>query len=275
MPTDIGCRRLERPRRPIAPSSSRSPISRSPRRDATSSASPRTRCPASWRCARSSARTQPLAGRPHRRLAAHDGADRRADRDPRRARRAGALGELQHLLHPGRGGRRRRRRARPAPSTRPPASRCSRGRARRLEEYWRLTDRIFDWSAEGFDGPNLILDDGGDATLLVHKGVEFEKAGRGAGCRARRLRRVPHRPRHPPREPRARPAALHAHGRGPDRRHRGDDDRRPPAVRARGIRRAALPRRSTSTTRSRSRSSTTSTASATRCPTASTARPTC
>jgi adenosylhomocysteinase len=46
-----------------------------------------------------------------------------------------------------------------------------------LEEYWRCTDRIFDWSAEGFDGPNLILDDGGDATLLVHKGVEFEKAG--------------------------------------------------------------------------------------------------
>ncbi|MFC0198590.1 adenosylhomocysteinase [Microbacterium arthrosphaerae] len=46
-----------------------------------------------------------------------------------------------------------------------------------LEEYWRLADRIFDWSAEGFDGPNMILDDGGDATLLVHKGVEFEEAG--------------------------------------------------------------------------------------------------
>ncbi|KHK98911.1 S-adenosyl-L-homocysteine hydrolase [Microbacterium mangrovi] len=46
-----------------------------------------------------------------------------------------------------------------------------------LEEYWQLADRIFDWSAEGFDGPNLILDDGGDATLLVHRGVQFEKAG--------------------------------------------------------------------------------------------------
>jgi len=46
-----------------------------------------------------------------------------------------------------------------------------------LEEYWHLADRIFDWSEEGFDGPNLILDDGGDATLLVHKGVEFERAG--------------------------------------------------------------------------------------------------
>ncbi|WP_413354136.1 adenosylhomocysteinase [Microbacterium sp. 1P06AB] len=46
-----------------------------------------------------------------------------------------------------------------------------------LEQYWELADRIFDWTDEGFDGPNLILDDGGDATLLVHKGVEFEAAG--------------------------------------------------------------------------------------------------
>ena len=46
-----------------------------------------------------------------------------------------------------------------------------------LDEYWACTDRIFDWSSAGFDGPNLILDDGGDATLLVHKCVEFEKAG--------------------------------------------------------------------------------------------------
>ncbi|KQO99461.1 adenosylhomocysteinase [Leifsonia sp. Leaf264] len=52
-----------------------------------------------------------------------------------------------------------------------------------LEEYWWCTDRIFDWSAEaeaaGADwvGPNLILDDGGDATMLVHKGLEFETAG--------------------------------------------------------------------------------------------------
>ena len=46
-----------------------------------------------------------------------------------------------------------------------------------LEEYWWCTDKIFDWSSEGFDGPNMILDDGGDATLLVHKGVEFESAG--------------------------------------------------------------------------------------------------
>ena len=52
-----------------------------------------------------------------------------------------------------------------------------------LEEYWWCTEQIFDWSGEaaaaGADwiGPNLILDDGGDATLLVHKGAEFEAAG--------------------------------------------------------------------------------------------------
>src|SRR3954471_22441215 len=46
-----------------------------------------------------------------------------------------------------------------------------------LEEYWWCTEQIFDWSAGGFDGPNLILDDGGDATLLVHKGREYELAG--------------------------------------------------------------------------------------------------
>ena len=52
-----------------------------------------------------------------------------------------------------------------------------------LDEYWWCTDRIFDWSAEAeaagenYTGPNMILDDGGDATLLVHKGREFEIAG--------------------------------------------------------------------------------------------------
>ena len=45
-----------------------------------------------------------------------------------------------------------------------------------LEEYWWCTDQALVWP-DG-SGPNLILDDGGDATLLVHKGVEFEKAGR-------------------------------------------------------------------------------------------------
>jgi adenosylhomocysteinase len=44
-----------------------------------------------------------------------------------------------------------------------------------LEEYWWCTEQALEWP--GHDGPNMILDDGGDATLLVHKGVEYEKAG--------------------------------------------------------------------------------------------------
>ncbi|SCF34800.1 adenosylhomocysteinase [Micromonospora matsumotoense] len=44
-----------------------------------------------------------------------------------------------------------------------------------LEEYWWCTEQVLAWP-DG-QGPNMILDDGGDATLLVHKGVEFEKAG--------------------------------------------------------------------------------------------------
>jgi adenosylhomocysteinase len=44
-----------------------------------------------------------------------------------------------------------------------------------LAEYWWCTERALDWPEA--DGPNMILDDGGDATLLVHKGVEYEAAG--------------------------------------------------------------------------------------------------
>jgi adenosylhomocysteinase len=43
-----------------------------------------------------------------------------------------------------------------------------------LEEYWWCTEQALTWP-DG--GPNMILDDGGDATLLVHKGAEFERAG--------------------------------------------------------------------------------------------------
>ncbi len=44
-----------------------------------------------------------------------------------------------------------------------------------LEEYWWCTDQALGWHDGA--GPNMILDDGGDATLLIHKGVEFERAG--------------------------------------------------------------------------------------------------
>src|SRR6201994_1655450 len=45
-----------------------------------------------------------------------------------------------------------------------------------LEEYWWCTYQALTWP-DG-DGPNMILDDGGDATLLIHKGVELEKGDR-------------------------------------------------------------------------------------------------
>jgi len=52
-----------------------------------------------------------------------------------------------------------------------------------LDEYWWCTSQIFDWSAEAaeagasFAGPNMILDDGGDATMLVHLGTRFAADG--------------------------------------------------------------------------------------------------
>ncbi len=46
-----------------------------------------------------------------------------------------------------------------------------------LEEYWWCTEQALSWDDDEEGGPNMILDDGGDATLFVHKGVEYEKGG--------------------------------------------------------------------------------------------------
>src|SRR6187399_71855 len=45
-----------------------------------------------------------------------------------------------------------------------------------LDEYWWCTEQALEWP-DG-SGPTLIVDDGGDSTLLVHKGAEYEKAGK-------------------------------------------------------------------------------------------------
>src|SRR6187399_973965 len=45
-----------------------------------------------------------------------------------------------------------------------------------LEEYWWCTERALEWP--GQDGPNMLLDDGGDATMMVMKGAAWEKAGK-------------------------------------------------------------------------------------------------
>ena len=107
-------------------------------------------------------------------LAAHDGADRGADRDPGGPRRRRALGELQHLLHPGPRGRGGRRRAGRDPDD-PKGVPVFAWKGETLEEYWECTEQILTWPDDEL--ANMILDDGGDATMLVHKGVEYEKAG--------------------------------------------------------------------------------------------------
>ena len=108
-----------------------------------------------------------------------------------------------------------------------------------LEEYWWCTEQALTWPDA--DGPNMILDDGGDATLLVHKGVEFEARRRGPRPRVRRLGGVPDHPRDADPLARGRPAALHEDGRRDHGRHRGDDDRRPPPLPVRRDRRPAVP----------------------------------
>jgi len=52
---------------------------------------------------------------------------------------------------------------------------CFAWKGETLPEYWECTDAILTWP--GGEGPNMILDDGGDATMLVHKGRAWEEAG--------------------------------------------------------------------------------------------------
>ena len=131
-----------------------------------------------------------------------------------------------------------------------------------LEEYWWCTEQALTWP-DG-EGPNMILDDGGDATLLVHKGVEFEAAGAVPDPSTADNEEFRIILGDAPALARGRPAALHQGRREHQGRDRGDDDGRAPPVRVRQATASCCSRRSTSTTPSRSRSSTTSTAAATR-----------
>ena len=114
-------------------------------------------------------------GPAHHRQPAHDHPDGGPRRDAGGAGRRGALVLVQHLLDPGpRGGRGGRR---PAGDGREPAGiPVFAWKGETLEEYWNLTERALDFG-DG-RGPTQIVDDGGDATLLIHKGLEFEKAGK-------------------------------------------------------------------------------------------------
>ena len=108
-----------------------------------------------------------------------------------------------------------------------------------LEEYWWCTEQALNWPDGG--GPNMILDDGGDATLLVHKGVEFEKAGAVPSPTAEDneewtailgVLSAPVRARQPP---------LAHDRRGHPGRHRGDHHRRASPLRDGRGRDPALP----------------------------------
>ena len=140
-----------------------------------------------------------------------------------------------------------------------------------LDEYWDYTHRIFEWADGGT--PNMILDDGGDATLLLHLGARAEKDT----SRPRQARPARRRTSSSPRSRSASQAkpGWYSKRRAADQgRHRGDHHRRAPPL-PDGTRRASCcSPPSTSTTRSPSPSSTTSTAAASRWSTASSAPPT-
>ena len=113
-----------------------------------------------------------------------------------------------------------------------------------LEEYWWCTEQVLAGlrgRTDGSVGPNMILDDGGDATLLVHKGTEYEAAGAVPDPAARGVGGVRGDPLAADALAGRGPAALDADRPGHQRRHRGDDHRRAPAVRDGRERRAAVP----------------------------------
>ena len=83
--------------------------------------------------------------------------------------RESALGELQYLLYAG------SRRRRDCLQRNPVFAK----KGETLEEYWDYTHKIFDWSDGGYT--NMILDDGGDATLLLHLGSKAEQDIVGSG----------------------------------------------------------------------------------------------
>ena len=66
-----------------------------------------------------------------------------------------------------------------APSTHPQGTPVFAWKGESLAEYWDEAEKVFDFTdADGnLVGPNILLDDGGDITLLLHMGVEYEKTG--------------------------------------------------------------------------------------------------
>jgi adenosylhomocysteinase len=112
------------------------------------------------------ANTQPLKGCARHRLAAHDNPDGFADRNAEGARCRLALGLVQHLLDADHA----------AVAIAAGGTPVFAVKGETLEDYWNCTHRIFEFgpNKENPVVPKMILDDGGDATLLIHLGVKAE-----------------------------------------------------------------------------------------------------
>ena len=108
-----------------------------------------------------------------------------------------------------------------------------------LEEYWWCTEQVLRWPDGG--GPNMILDDGGDATLLVHKGAEYEKAGAVPDPESADSEELQVILRVAAALARGGPRALDEDRPGHQGRHRGDDHRRHAPLPDAGDRGPAVP----------------------------------
>ncbi len=176
--------------------------------------------------ARGIRRVAAAQGRADHRLAPHDDPDRGADRDADRARRRGPLGDVQHLLDPGPCRRRDRRDRR--------AGVRDQGR-----EPGRLLGLCRPTSSTGATTTaNIILDDGGDATMFALWGAKLEAGHTLRRARERGGGRVPARAEGVHRQA---PRLSHRDGQEPQGRLRRDHHRRPPPLRDRQEGRAAVP----------------------------------
>ena len=185
------------------------------------------------------ARAAAAQGRAHRRLAAHDHPDRGADRDAGGARAPRCAGPRATSSRP---------RTTPPPPSPPPASPVFAVKGETLERVLGL-HRTASSSGPTAATPNMILDDGGDATLLLHLGARAEKdavaaspsrpARKRRACSPRSRRKLASRPE----------LVLASAWPQIKRRDRGDHHRRAPPVPDARRRASCCSRRSTSTTR--------------------------
>ncbi len=140
-----------------------SPTLRSPTGAARKSPSPRPRCPASWRSARSTPRSQPLKG------ARITGSLHMTIQTAVLIETLKALGADVRWASCNIFSTQDHAAAAIAAGGTPVFA----YKGESLDEYWEYTHRIFEWPDGGT--PNMILDDGGDATLLLHLGARAEK----------------------------------------------------------------------------------------------------